>query len=435
MPEITDVAELPLVDTHAHIYTTAMPLAKDAWRRVEKPAPVEDFLATLDEHHIPFGVIAAASMFGEYNEYTLQSLRASPRLRGTVIVAPTIDPYILRRMRDDGVVGVRWVWFMQNELPDLRCAEYRLFLTRLADLDMHVQILLGGERLAPVLEALGIPTRRMVLLVLAHALGVGLLGIALAITVGLASGIAQARNHGIRASSGELITFLDADDLWTPDKLADQVAALAQHPAAAVAYSWTDYIDVQGQWLYAGGREHHSGDVYGAMFCRDFVENGSNLMVRRAVLDQLGGFDTSLRSVQDWGTVAAHCSGLSLCLGAQGPDSLSDHAGLELQQSFSPGAQPAAGVGNGAGAIARTAWALPPPEPQQSLSIPHLPLPQPGSDAAAIWPEPALSLAGLSALPGIAGAALPADGDYQRQNFAGLGLVSRLAGRTQGSPG
>lgn len=152
--EITDVAELPLVDTHAHIYTTAMPIAKDAWRVVEKPAPVEDFLSTLDTHHIPFGVIAAASMFGEYNEYTLRSLRASPRLRGTVVVSPTIDPYILRQMRDDGVVGVRWVWFMQQDLPDLRSAEYRLFLTRLADLDMHVQILLGGERLGPVLESL-----------------------------------------------------------------------------------------------------------------------------------------------------------------------------------------------------------------------------------------------------------------------------------------
>jgi predicted TIM-barrel fold metal-dependent hydrolase len=154
MFDVTRVAELPVVDTHAHIYTTAMPSAKDAWRRVEKPAPVEDFLATLDAHHIPFGVIAAASMFGEYNEYTLRSLRASPRLRGTVIVPPTIDPYILGRMRDDGVVGVRWVWFMQNDLPDLRSAEYRLFLERLADLDMHVEILLGGERLGPVLEAL-----------------------------------------------------------------------------------------------------------------------------------------------------------------------------------------------------------------------------------------------------------------------------------------
>ncbi len=154
MLDIKFTAELPLVDTHAHIYTPDMPLAKDAWRKAEKSAPVEDFLSTLDAHHIPFGVIAAASMFGEYNEYTLQSLRASPRLRGTAIVAPPIDPYILRRMRDDGVVGVRWVWFMQQDLPDLRSAEYRLFLTRLADLDMHVQILLGGERLAPVLDAL-----------------------------------------------------------------------------------------------------------------------------------------------------------------------------------------------------------------------------------------------------------------------------------------
>lgn len=154
MFELTATAELPLVDTHAHIYTTSLPIAKEAWRQVDKPAPLEDFLSTLDKHHIPFGVIAAASMFGEYNEYTLQSLRRTPRLRGTVIVPPTVDPYILRRMRDDGVVGVRWVWFMQPEIPDVQSAEYRLFLARLADLDMHVQILLGGDRLAPVLEGL-----------------------------------------------------------------------------------------------------------------------------------------------------------------------------------------------------------------------------------------------------------------------------------------
>jgi len=147
-------AELPLVDTHAHIYTGDMPTARDAWRSVTRPAPVEDFLSTLDAHHVPFGVIAAASMFGEYNEYTLAALRSTPRLRGTVIVPPAIEPYTLRAMRDDGVVGVRWVWFMQQDLPDLRSAEYRLFLARLADADMHVQILLGGERLAPVLQAL-----------------------------------------------------------------------------------------------------------------------------------------------------------------------------------------------------------------------------------------------------------------------------------------
>lgn len=113
-------------------------------------------------------------------------------------------------------------------------------------------------------------------------------------------GVAESRNHGIRASQGELLTFLDADDCWTPEKLADQVAALNQHADAAVAYSWTDYIDHQGQSLYPGGRDRHTGDVYGALFQHNFIESGSNLMVRRSALDQVGNFDVSLVSVQDW---------------------------------------------------------------------------------------------------------------------------------------
>ncbi|NJM58865.1 MAG: glycosyltransferase family 2 protein [Synechococcales cyanobacterium RU_4_20] len=65
-------------------------------------------------------------------------------------------------------------------------------------------------------------------------------------------GLATARNRGIDAAQGALLSFLDADDLWTVDKLQDQVQALADSPEAAVAYSWTDYIDEQGTFLYAG---------------------------------------------------------------------------------------------------------------------------------------------------------------------------------------
>lgn len=146
--------ELPIVDTHAHVFTEAMPLAADAWRKVSRGRPVSEFLETLDANHVPFGVIAAASMFGDYNDYTLAALRRHPRLRGTVIVPPTIDPYVLREMKKDGVAGVRWVWFMQKDLPDLKSPEYRKFLARLADLDLHVELLLGGERLGPVLADL-----------------------------------------------------------------------------------------------------------------------------------------------------------------------------------------------------------------------------------------------------------------------------------------
>src|SRR5690348_13396065 len=44
------------------------------------------------------------------------------------------------------------------------------------------------------------------------------------------AGVAVARNHGIRESSGEWIGFLDADDTWLPQKLERQLAALAAAP-------------------------------------------------------------------------------------------------------------------------------------------------------------------------------------------------------------
>jgi glycosyltransferase involved in cell wall biosynthesis len=48
---------------------------------------------------------------------------------------------------------------------------------------------------------------------------------------------AATRNAGIRAATGVLLAFLDSDDLFLPDKLARQIAALAQTPAAGVVYS------------------------------------------------------------------------------------------------------------------------------------------------------------------------------------------------------
>src|SRR5687768_199170 len=43
-------------------------------------------------------------------------------------------------------------------------------------------------------------------------------------------GVATARNAGLRASSGDLVAFLDADDAWHPQKLERQIALLQQHP-------------------------------------------------------------------------------------------------------------------------------------------------------------------------------------------------------------
>jgi glycosyltransferase involved in cell wall biosynthesis len=113
-------------------------------------------------------------------------------------------------------------------------------------------------------------------------------------------GLAAARNRGIDRSRGQFVSFIDADDLWTPDKLARQLEALRRHPEAALAYSWTAFIDRQGRFLFAKEPSRCEGDVHAELLRSCFVASGSNIMVRRSCIDVVGGFDTALAAAQDW---------------------------------------------------------------------------------------------------------------------------------------
>ena len=113
-------------------------------------------------------------------------------------------------------------------------------------------------------------------------------------------GLPVARNRGIARSTGEFITFIDADDLWTPDKLELQLAALQQHPEAGVAYSWTLVMDEKGEGFYPGKSVSFEGNVYPQLLLSNFIASGSNVMLRREAIASVGEFDPTLRSCEDW---------------------------------------------------------------------------------------------------------------------------------------
>lgn len=151
---MSDTPEPPVIDAHAHIFTRRMPFTDTAWTRPDYDYPVEAYLNDLDAHGIAFGVVTAASLFGDYNDYTLSALARHKRLRATVMIDPATGATELAAMQAAGVRGVRFQIPLTAALPDLHGYPFRRFVTRLADAGMHLELNLGGDQLSRMLPAL-----------------------------------------------------------------------------------------------------------------------------------------------------------------------------------------------------------------------------------------------------------------------------------------
>jgi predicted TIM-barrel fold metal-dependent hydrolase len=157
---LTDTIEPPLVDCHFHLWKRDHPLTDTSWYAPPTDAPLEDLLAIHDRYGIALGVVAAASVHGEYLDYVRDALKAHRRLRATAVLPPNADPYRMRQMQQDGFVGVRLMWSQSDTIPDTRTGDWRMFLRRVADMGWHVHLVDRPERYVetiPLIEAAGAP--------------------------------------------------------------------------------------------------------------------------------------------------------------------------------------------------------------------------------------------------------------------------------------
>ena len=109
-------------------------------------------------------------------------------------------------------------------------------------------------------------------------------------------GLSVARNRAIQASSGDWIAFLDADDWFLPEKLERQRRSAQENPQAVLIY--TRFLTSK-EGVEAPARFNPPDKLWPMLRYRCAFHVGT-VALRREAFDAVGGFDPSLRGVEDW---------------------------------------------------------------------------------------------------------------------------------------
>lgn len=147
-------------------------------------------------------------------------------------------------------------------------------------------------------------------------------------------GPSSARNLGLRSSSGDFVSFVDADDVLLADKIERQLGFLSAHPDVGLVYS--DYLVVSEnlQPLATFVAEMPPAlDSVDALCYRNWF-NPLVTLLRRSLIDTIGGFDEALAVAEDW-DYWIRCASVAPIAYLPGPVALyRQHAGQLYRDHF-----------------------------------------------------------------------------------------------------
>lgn len=113
-------------------------------------------------------------------------------------------------------------------------------------------------------------------------------------------GLAGARNTGIRNAKGDYLAFLDADDLWLPEKLEKHVEHLEKSPDVGISYCCSAFINETGMPLGIYQTPKLIGITLPNLLCRNPISNGSVPVIRQEVFKEIKFQDNLYGTIEDF---------------------------------------------------------------------------------------------------------------------------------------
>ncbi|MBF2072892.1 MAG: glycosyltransferase [Synechococcales cyanobacterium C42_A2020_086] len=112
-------------------------------------------------------------------------------------------------------------------------------------------------------------------------------------------GVIYTLNEMLDRARGTFIARMDADDIAKPDRLAWQVQSLQQHPELVCVGGAFDLIDPQGRIVMTATMPQHNDEIQQKLLSGQTIINHPCMLIRRSALLQVGGYDPTMRTVED----------------------------------------------------------------------------------------------------------------------------------------